>query len=350
MGIVAETYDYTLGVDTHARTHHLALVETRTGKLVRDQEFDTTGPALARAAAWAARHTAGGTVLAAVECVNTYGASITRVLGGAGIRVVEAKPPRRAARRNRGKSDRIDAEAAARSALALDADRLPEPRPTSGTTAAMGALLAERDRLNKHLTQSRNALTALCRAHPLGVDCRLAVAGRQIREMAAWDPDPDSEDPGEVVRGCAARLARAALEAARQLDANKKALERLVLSLDPGLLAEKGVGPVSAAAILHARGGSGRIATEAGFAALAGVQPVQASSGNTVRHRLCRGGDRRLNRALTVVARSRMLTDPETIAYVERRRREGKSEREAKRILKRYIARQLHRRLAKIGL
>jgi transposase len=350
MTIVAEAYEYTLGVDTHARTHHLALVDTRTGKLVRDQEFDAADAALARAAAWTARHAAGGKVLAAVECVNTYGAAITRVFDAAGIPVVEAKPPRRAARRNRGKSDRIDAEAAARSALALDADRLPKPRPTGGITAALGVLLAERDRLNKTRVQALNALTALLRAHPLGVDARRAPSDARIAEIAGWDADPASADPAELIRGCAARLAGAAVDAARELAANKKALERLVAALDPGLLEERGVGPVSAAAVLHARGGSGRIATEAGFAALAGVQPVPASSGNTVRHRLCRGGDRRLNRALTVIARSRLLYDPATAAYAERRRAEGKTDRDVKRCLKRYIARQLHRRLAKIGL
>jgi hypothetical protein len=89
----------------------------------------------------------------------------------------------------------------------------------------------------------------------------------------------------------------------------------------------------------------GRLHSEAAFASLGGVSPIPASSGNTVRHRLNRGGDRRLNKALHMAVVVRMTHDAETRAYVERRVAEGRTKREIRRILKRYLARQIHRAL-----
>ena len=89
----------------------------------------------------------------------------------------------------------------------------------------------------------------------------------------------------------------------------------------------------------------GRCRNDAAFATLAGTSPLEASSGQTTRHRLNRRGDRALNKALHTIARTRMRSDPTTKAYVARRRAEGKSKREIRRCLKRYIARQLFRQL-----
>ena len=111
------------------------------------------------------------------------------------------------------------------------------------------------------------------------------------------------------------------------------------------LLDKTGIGPVTAAIVLAAWSHSGRVRSEAAFAALAGVNPIPASSGNTVRHRLNRGGDRRLNRALHMAVITRMTHDPNTRAYVERRRAEGRTIKEIRRCLKRYLARHLYRTL-----
>lgn len=111
------------------------------------------------------------------------------------------------------------------------------------------------------------------------------------------------------------------------------------------LLEETGIGPVTAAVIITAWSHLGRVRDEAAFASLAGVSPIPASSGNTVRHRLNRGGDRRLNRALHTVGMVRMRHNPGTRAYVERRVAEGGSSREIRRCLKRYLARHLYRTL-----
>jgi transposase len=144
-----------------------------------------------------------------------------------------------------------------------------------------------------------------------------------------------------VLRTLARRIEAATAEAAQ--------LEREILShvrtLAPQLLDEAGVGPIVAADVIVAWSHHGRVRTEAAFARLAGVAPVPASSGQTVRHRLSRGGDRQLNRALHTIALHRRQHDPTTQAYIERRVAEGKSRREATRLLKRYLARHLFRLL-----
>ena len=111
------------------------------------------------------------------------------------------------------------------------------------------------------------------------------------------------------------------------------------------LLERTGIGPMTAAIALTAWSHPGRVRSEAAFACLAGVNPIPASSGNTTRHRLNRGGDRRLNRALHMATIVRMTHDPETRAYVEKRRAEGRTTKEIRRILKRYLARQIYRTL-----
>ena len=111
------------------------------------------------------------------------------------------------------------------------------------------------------------------------------------------------------------------------------------------LLDKTGIGPMTAAIALTAWSHPGRVRSEAAFACLAGVNPIPASSGNTTRHRLNRGGDRRLNRALHMSTIVRMTHDPDTRAYVEKRRAEGRTTKEIRRILKRYLARQIYRTL-----
>ena len=143
------------------------------------------------------------------------------------------------------------------------------------------------------------------------------------------------------------RLARRILLAEEELIRNREELAALVAASGSAqLLNEVGIGAVNAAVILVAWSHAGRIRSEAAFASLSGTCPIPASSGNTERHRLNRGGDRRLNRALSSIALTRMSHDPETRAYVERRRAEGKTPKEIKRLLKRYIARQVYRRLS----
>ena len=122
-------------------------------------------------------------------------------------------------------------------------------------------------------------------------------------------------------------------------------LELLVKDAAPELVAEPGVGPITAAQVLNAWSHAGRVRSEAAFAMLSGSAPIPASSGQTVRFRLNRSGDRQLNRALHTIVLSRMRFHAETRAYVTRRTAEGRTPREIKRCLKRYVARRIFRLL-----
>jgi transposase len=141
------------------------------------------------------------------------------------------------------------------------------------------------------------------------------------------------------------RLALAVLEQTESLKTNHRELRQLTEQLAPGLQDVPGLGPVTAAIIVCAYSHRGRIRSESAFAALGGIAPLPASSGNTTRHRLSRSGDRQLNRAFDIAVRSRMSYDSNTREYVARRRSEGRSNREIRRCLKRYVCRSVFRQL-----
>jgi transposase len=150
----------------------------------------------------------------------------------------------------------------------------------------------------------------------------------------------------EAIRQAEIRRLAVALRAAeRQLKDNRRQLQALVDDLAPGLTDQYGIGPISAAQAIVSFSHPGRCRNEAAFAALAGTSPIPASSGRTTRHRLNRSGDRALNRAVHTIAFTRIRSCPRTRAYVLRRTAEGKSSREIRRCIKRYITRQLYRTL-----
>lgn len=342
MPIVAEQFKHVIGVDTHARTHTFVVMATDTTRVVEEKTFPTSPAGLRRALSWMCRSCPQG-FLAAVEGTSSYGATLAGLLADAGITVVEARPPKRLGRRQ-GKSDAIDALAAARAVLALDVDRLPTPR-AGKIRSALRVLLTARRSIDQARSADRNALNALVRTIDVGVDARKPLTDAQLRAIGAWRTRSSDDVEIATARAEAQRLARSVLNANDQLVENFKLLSTHVRELAPHLLDKPGIGPVSAARFLTAWSHAGRVHSEAAFAALAGASPLPASSGNTSRHRLNRGGDRHLNSALDVVARSRMQHDPQTRAYVERRTTEGKTIREIRRILKRYIARQIYRSL-----
>jgi transposase len=343
MTIVAEEYRHVMGVDTHARTHTYAIVDTSSGACTATESFPTTAAVIRRAIAWMKRNT-DGNVLAAIEGTSSYGAGLTRALKTAGIPVAEVKPPRWEARAGVGKSDPIDALEAARQVLHRQADRLAVPR-ADGLRAALRVLLTGRKGLDTRRTADRNALNALVRTTDLGVDARKALTGAQVRMIAGWGERASDTVDQQIARQEAARLAAAVGDADRHLRRMKAQLKELVEQLAPGFLIRPGIGPVTAAVILCAYSHHGRIRSEAAFAALAGVSPLPASSGNTVRHRLNRHGDRQLNMALDVIVKVRMVHNETTRLYAARRTGEGRTYREIKRVLKRYTARAIFREL-----
>jgi transposase len=280
-----------------------------------------------------------------IEGAGSYGAQLARNVADTGYRVVEAARMGRSGRHGIGKSDPLDARRIAAAMLALPTEQLRNPRQDEGVRAATQILLTARDELAGERTRAVNALTALLRITDLGIDARRPLGARKIAETARWRT---REEPlaAATARSEAIRLARRVLELDTELDQNMVRISELVKASPAAELLERtGIGPVTAARTLVAWSHPGRITSEAAFAAIAGVNPIPASSGNTTRHRLNRGGDRQLNRALNVIAMVRMVHDPGTRAYAERRRGEGKTDREIRRILKRYLARSIYRHL-----
>lgn len=349
MTIVADNFRYVVGVDTHAATHTFTILDAM-GRVVDQQTFPTSTAGLSRAVAWIGRRTGGdleGT-LVSVEGSGTYGALLAARAAAAGYRVVEAPSMRRDVTTR--KDDRLDSCAIARATLAQGVNQLRDRRgggdeDAAQARAALQVLLSARDLAGGERTAVINALHALVRSHDLGVDARRALTGQQITLIAGWRARRHEPIGTATARAQATRLARRVLELDHELAANHQQLTELVSQQAPILLEQHGVGPVSAAAVLTTWSHPGRIRSEAAFAVIAGAAPIPASSGNTHRHRLNRGGDRRLNRALHTIVMTRMRCDPTTRAYVERRLAEGKTRREIRRSLKRYTARQLYRLL-----
>lgn len=341
MPIVADFFSFVVGVDTHAVTHTLSIVDPRTGAEQQRATFSTSPAGLGRATGWIQRHSSGQ-VLVVVEGAGSYGALLLEHLAGAAFEVCEPSPM--PTRRGQGKNDELDAARIARSVLGIDTSQLRRPRADTGARVALRVLLVARQQQTTARTRSINTLTALLRTVNLGIDARRPLSSNQIRLMAGWRA---RDEPGWLAtcRSEAIRLARQIRTLTSDLAANRAQLEQLTTAQVPELTALTGIGPVVAATVLIAWSHPGRVRSEAAFAAIAGTCPIPASSGNTTRHRLNRSGDRRLNHALHTITLTRMRVDPATRTYVTRRRAEGLTTKEITRCLKRYITRQIFRTL-----
>lgn len=346
MTIVAHAHPFVVGVDTHARNHALTVLAGVTGEVIAAEQFPATPAGMARAVAWTARRTGGDlNTLWVIEGVASYGARLARTVTGAGYQVVEAARMNARANRGIGKSDPLDAHRIASAVLPLDVKELRHPRHDDGERAALRVLVAARDHMTAERTATLNALIALVRVVDLGIDARRALTSKQIAEVSRWRTR-DEQIGLAIARTEAVRLAKRVAELDGDIATNTATMTDLVRQSRAAVLLEKtGIGPVTAAIALTAWSHPGRVRSEAAFAALAGTNPIPASSGNTVRHRLNRGGDRRLNRALHIATITRMTHDPATRAYVEKRTTEGRTAKEIRRCLKRYLARQIYRAL-----
>lgn len=343
MNMLAEDVDFVIGVDTHRDTHSGAIVDMTGG--VRHELTVTADQAGYEEIVQVARERAPGRRLFAVEGSGGYGAGLTRHLLAAGERVVEIDRPARPARRNGAKSDALDAVRAAREALSRA--HLASPR-VGGAREALRVLLATRAGAVAARTRAINQLRALVVSAPerLRAQLRGLRAERLVARCLelALCGDEGIEDEATLIacRSVASRI-RALDTECRDLTAR---IGRLTQQMAPAMCREQGVGPVSAGRILLAWSHPGRLRGEAAFASLAGVAPIPASSGQVTRHRLNRGGDRQLNRALHTIVLCRLrIGHPESVDYARRRTLEGRSSREITRCLKRYLARRLFRLL-----
>jgi transposase len=343
MSMLAELVEVVIGVDTHSQTHTAAVVEARNGAVLARATVPADPDGYDELVALAEQHPRPRAW--AMEGTGGYGAGLARHLADADELIVELDRPKRPVRRAGAKSDPIDAERAARDALART--RLAQPKAGAERAALQMRLTARRAAVEA-ATAAQRQLQALVITAPEPV--RRRFRGQTTRVMittaAALRPGTSSGDIEvttalTVLRDLARRIRFLEAEAL----AHKQAIRTIVRSWRPDLLQLTGVGPIVAATVLTAWSHPGRCRDDAAFAMLAGVAPIPASSGKTVRYRLNRSGDRQLNRALHTVVLSRLQRDERTRAYVDRRRTEGKTDREIKRCLKRYIARELYRRL-----
>lgn len=331
-----------IGADTHKRTHTFAAVQEQTGRIVGTRTVRADADGLLEAWQWA--HSLGALRVWALEDCRHVSGRLERMLVGQGERVVRVAPKltgelRRGERRP-GKSDEIDAVAAARAAIREGIENLPvalldehalEIRLLNDYRAQ---LVGERTR---HQNRLRWHLVDLDPEFEQRVPCRALDRERWVGQI--------NRRLARLPQSARVRIARDELRRIRELTRSERTLEReligLISALRADLLAEPGIGPITAATLIGRTAGAGRFPTDGHYARQAGAAPIPASSGSTKRVRFNPGGDRQLNCALHRIAFTRARICPTTRAYLDRKMAEGKNRAEAYRCLKRYIARRV---------
>ncbi|WP_344672316.1 IS110 family transposase [Catenulispora yoronensis] len=331
------------GVDTHADTHHAAVID-QLGRHLADAGFPATTTGYHALQTWLAR--IGDITAIGVEGTGSYGAGLTRHLHAAGLTVIEVNRPDRKARRNHGKSDPIDAYAAA--AAVASGRATATPKTGDGTVEAIRVLKIARTSAVKDRTATINQIRTLLitAQESLRTPTTHLNTTALITHLSRLRPGTDpANQPLNATKTALRALARRYQLLHQQTTELDKQIGTLIQATNPELLQVYGAGVETASQLLITAGDNPqRLRTAASFAALCGVAPIPATSGKTShRHRLCRGGDRQANRALHTIALTRMSHDPRTRAYTTRRTAEGLSKKDIMRCLKRYIANEIHR-------
>lgn len=344
--MLADLVDHVIGVDPAKKVFMAVIVDAGTKGEVAHREFRTTAAGYRAALEWADEQatTATGRVWA-IEGTGSYGSGLFQILDREGEWVIEFGHPKKAASLDGTKTDRLDAARAAREALGFEKWAQPRAR---GTREGLRCLLLARHGTQKARTQAVNELKALVISAP--VELRESLPGSSTAELINGCarfrvPSATGELAGtKVAMRSVARRVQALTKEADELETT---MRPLVQEFAPQLLAEFGVGTICAAQVIVAWSHRGRFDTDASFCRLAGVAPIVATSGGAevTRHRLNPGGDRNLNKAFHTIMLVRLAHDPKTKAFIARKRAEGKSGRDARRCVKRYIARRLYRLL-----
>lgn len=347
MTIIAEpSRTVTGGVDTHLDVHVAAALD-EIGGLLGTESFEASRAGEDKLADWLASF--GRVVRVGVEGTGSYGAGVARLLATGGVEVVEVDRPNRQLRRRQGKTDTLDAIEAARAAQSGRAFGRAKSR--DGNVEAIRALMVAKRSARQTKTKTLNQIRHLGVTAPNPIRERLCgLTAIQVAAVAAsLRPRPGGDPVTSATKSSLRILGRRVLALDAELAELNGLLTVLVTATAPQLLARHGIGIHTAALLLVAAGDNPqRLRSEASWAHLCGVSPIQASSGKITRHRLNRSGDRQANHALWRIALTRMSNDPRTRAYVERRTAEGKTKLEIVRILKRYIAREVYPLLRRI--
>lgn len=328
------------GVDTHAATHHAAVIDSH-GRLLADAEFPAASAGYAAMLTW--MRGKGNLIQVGVEGTGAYGAGLARYLHEQKVEVLEVPRPERRIRRQRGKSDPIDAEAAARTVLAGKASGA--PKLADGPIEAIRMLRVARLGAVKAKTAAVNTLRAMLITAPDSLRAQLhgLSPAQLVTACARLRPDlAHLDDPVQATKAALRSVAIRAQHLELETRTLRKQLDELTQAVAPTTSAVFGLGPDTVSALLVTIGDNpDRLRSEAAFAHLCGVAPIPASSGKTNRHRLHRGGDRTGNRALHIATVVRLRYDPRSRAYAERRTIQGLSMPEIIRCQKRYLAREV---------
>ena len=332
------------GVDTHLDTHTAAVIDA-VGRVLGTEQFPATPAGYTALLTWLHGH--GRLTKIGIEGTGSYGCGLARLLHADRLEVAEVDRPHRKTRRSQGKSDPIDAIAAARAALA--GERAGTAKHRDGRVEALRNLrVARRSAVSQRADTQRQIKSLLVTADD---QLRTRLRGLSTTQLITTCADlrPDTSDTANQATAtmiALRSLARRHQHLTTEITDLDTLLEPLVAAINPDLLAVPGVGPDTAGQLLVTAGeNNDRITSEAAFAMLCGAAPLPASSGKTRRHRLNRGGDRQANAALYRVVLVRLRWDPHTRAYAERRTKEGLSKKEIIRCLKRYVARELYQHL-----
>ncbi|MEZ0069497.1 transposase [Streptacidiphilus sp. MAP12-20] len=333
------------GVDTHTDFHQAAVIDS-IGRHLATEAFPTTADGYQRLLDWLVSH--GDLMAVGVEGTGAYGSELARFLRANQVTVVEVDRPDRKARRANGKSDPVDAYAAATAVLSGRAAGTPKTR--DGIVEAIRSLRVVRRSAIKSRTQTINQIRTLIVTAPGEVREKLRglPTAELIRTLARSRPSGEAADPTQAVKTALRRLARRYQYLTEEITDADAELKPLVAQAAPELVALPGVGTETAAQFLITAGDNPeRLKSEASFAHLCAAAPIPASSGRTNRHRLNRGGDRQANNALHTIALVRMRYDDRTKDYVARRVSQGMSKKDILRCLKRFIAREVYKHLTR---
>jgi transposase len=335
--------EVTGGVDTHKDTH-VAAAKDGVGRVLGTQAFPATPAGFAALWAWLCGW--GSVVAVGVEGTGSYGAGLARYLTAQAVRVVEVNRPDRAQRRRRGKSDPQDAINAAAAVQSGEASAT--PKAGTGIVEAIRVLRTVRAAAVKCRTVALNQLDSLIVTAPAALRASLTEL-RQATRLAhcvALRPGTDLADPTHATKTALRRLARRIRHLTEEIAQADTDLATLTRTAAPRTLARFGVGPDCAAQLLTTAGDNpDRLHSEAAFAHLCGVAPIEASSGRTTKHRLNPAGDRHANAALHRIVIVRLRHCPRTKAYLQKRTTQGLSKRDIIRCLKRYVAREIYNAL-----
>lgn len=342
--MLADLVEHVIGVDPDRDRFTVGLIDSATAGGIESAEFKTCPGGYRDAIEWAdGLGTEADSRVWVVEGSGSYGSGLTQVLSLETEWVIEFDHPQTRATPDGAKTDRLDAFRAAREALGREKWAQPRAR---GTREGLRALLVARNGAQKSRTKAINEFKALILTAPVELreDLKGLTRASLLKRCSRFRPDPSGDIELFATKTSMRALARRIIALTDEAADLEAVIKELVNDFAPALPKEVGIAALTAAQIIVSWSHHGRCRNDLAFARLAGTAPIEANSGQEqARHRLCRGGDRQLNRALHTIVIVRTRHDQRTKDYINKRLSEGKTKREIRRCLKNYVARHVYR-------